>query len=324
MDKNILLPKALYYAVLNYQPSSLTRLNENFELIKIDSPLEDTPELLSVVDVLFAPLGYPTDQKKIDKCTTLKVIASNTTGHPHIDVDHARARNIQVVTLKDETSFLEHITPTAELTWGLIIALTRNIIPAIKSVNNGHWQRRPFGGFAMLSSMKLGVIGLGRLGKMVASYGIAANMEVSCFDPYVKRSNQQINHCETLEELVSESDIVSVHIPSEPETEKIFNQDVFSAFKTGSYFVNTSRGELVDQNALLQALMQGKLSGAAMDVFDGEFDPLFDITRHALWKYAQSANNLILTPHIGGSTVDAWEMTENLTITRILEALQRD
>ncbi len=104
----------------------------------------------------------------------------------------------------------------------------------------------------------------------------------------------------------------------------IFDLSLFSAFKSGSYFINTSRGELVDHDALLRALTQGNLSGAAMDVFDDEFNPQFDITHHALWKYAQSENNLILTPHIGGSTVDAWEMTENFTITRVLEALKRE
>ena len=106
------------------------------------------------------------------------------------------------------------------------------------------------------------------------------------------------------------------------KTEKMFGQEIITNFKLGSFLVNTSRGELIDQNALLDALIKGRIAGAALDVFEGEFEPEFDIRNDELWKYSLSNSNLIITPHIGGSTIDAWSMTEDHTITKILESLK--
>jgi D-3-phosphoglycerate dehydrogenase len=313
-------PVALYYSMLNFQPATIRLLEGHFRVATIASPRDDSPSLLSTVEVLFAPLGYQTNQEKIDKCPRLKVIASNTTGHPHIDVDYARSLGIQVVTLKDEQKFLATVTPTAELTWGLIIALTRNIIPAFGSVRCGNWNRRNFGGTKMLSRMHLGVIGYGRLGKMVARYGRAARMSVGFFDPFVEEHDGVIRY-QTLEELVRVSDVITLHVPHEKETENLIDEKIFSEFRSGSYFINTARGELVDHQALLAALVNGKLNGAALDVIDHEFDPDFQVKDNPLWEYAVTNNNLILTPHIGGSTRDAWAATEQHTIKKILDVL---
>ena len=113
-------------------------------------------------------------------------------------------------------------------------------------------------------------------------------------------------------ELVSCVDIVSLHVPHEKETENMFNEGVFSSFKDGSYFINTSRGELVDHYELLKQLENKKIKGAAMDVFENEFTEGFEsrLISHPLWHYAQNNKNLIITPHIGGSTKDAWAETE--------------
>ena len=314
-------PTLIYYTILKYRPENLTFLNENFSVVQLPDPGHDTPRVLARADVVLAPLGYYFSKEKIDCASKLKVIGSNTTGHPHIDIRYAAQKGIKVVTLKEQHDFLKTITPTAELTWGLIITLTRKIIPAYKSVMAARWDRRPFGGKAMLSRMSLGVAGCGRLGGMVAKYGKCFSMTVCYYDPFVSEEDVGIKRASSLEELVSMSDIVTVHIPHEPETENLFGRELFSHFKNGSYFINTSRGKLVDHEALLYCLEDGTLAGAALDVFEDEFKPGFTIVNHPLWKYAQENDNLILTPHIGGSTVDAWRLTEEHTIALVLEVL---
>ena len=150
----------IYYDILNYFPENIKLLEDNFHVVRLQDPSHDTKEILSQAEVILAPLGYYFAKEKIDMCQKLKCIGSNTTGHPHIDVAYANKKGIHVVTLKDHRDFLETITPTSELTWGLIIALTRNILPAFASVLNGNWSRWNFGGKRMLSRMSLGVTGM--------------------------------------------------------------------------------------------------------------------------------------------------------------------
>ena len=168
--------------------------------------------------------------------------------------------------------------------------------------------------------MSLGVVGCGRLGKMVAGYGAAFGMDVGYFDPYVN-VNSRFSRYDSLEQLVENSDVVTIHVPHEKSTENLFDNAMFSHFRPGAYLINTSRGELVDQKALLEHLESGSLGGAALDVFEDEFDPKFDIGASPLWRYATLNNNLVLTPHIGGSTEDAWSETEKFTIAKAIEQL---
>lgn len=317
-------PKILYYTMLQYQSDTLALLNESFEVTKLENPSCDSDEVLASADVALAPLGYYFGKEKIDKCPSLKVIGSNTTGHPHIDVEYARAKGIAVVTLKHERDFLDTITPTAELTWGLLIALTRNVLPAVASIGQGRWNRRPFPGKKMLSRMSIGIVGLGRLGYKVAQYALKFGMDVSYYDPHVSSGYPGLKEKTSLKALVSACDVVTVHVPHEKQNEKMFNEDIFGCFREGAYFINTSRGELVDHDAFLKALESGRLGGAAIDVIDGEFVPGFESTlrEHRLWAYAQKHDNLIVTPHIGGSTIDAWADTERHTIQRVLEILK--
>lgn len=318
-------PVALYYWILKYQPENLATLAREFDLINLDSPALDSPEVLARTEVLFAPLGYMVDSAKIDACPRLKAIVSNTTGHPHIDVEYARGKGIYVACLKFAPEFLKRITPTAELTWGLLLALTRNVIPAHRAALNGVWDRRPFGGKAMLSSMSLGIVGHGRLGTMVARYGKAFGMkQVYYFDPFVEHSSEGAERMATLENLVEDSDVVVLLAPHEKSTEGMFSKAIFEKFKRGAYFINTARGELIDWDALLESLKSGRIAGAALDVFEGEFVPGFAecFPDHPVLRYAHEHDNLILTPHIGGSTVDAWRLTEAHAIDMALGHLR--
>jgi len=238
---------------------------------------------------------------------------------PHVDVAAARARGIEVISLAGDSEFLESITPTAELTLGLMIALTRNVAPAMAAVKSGVWRRWDHGGERMLSRMHLGIVGLGRLGRLVEKYARALGMRISTYDP-----GKETTHA-SLRDLVAEVDILSVHASLNDSNVRMFDHEAFHAFKTGAYFINTARGELVDNAALLAALESGRLAGAALDVLDGEFVPTFQarMNDHPIVRYAREHHNLILTPHIGGSTKDAWSLTQDRTIRKALDAVQR-
>ncbi len=166
----------------------------------------------------------------------MRAIATNTTGVPHIDMKEAATRNIKVFSLKDEGEFLKTITPTAEHTWGLLLALMRRSPWAHGAVLQGQWNRRPFGAPQMLSRMSLGLIGFGRLGRMVGRSGLAFGMRVAFFDPYLEGSPPGFERIGTLEELVAASDVVSLHAPANESTYKTVNRDLLEKFQTGSYF----------------------------------------------------------------------------------------
>jgi D-3-phosphoglycerate dehydrogenase len=196
----------------------------------------------------------------------------------------------------------------------------------MKSVLDGKWSRWEFGGQAMLSRISLGIVGLGRLGKLVARYATSFGMKVFYYDPFIGHDSQRTYiRLESIEELVSNVDIVSVHIPMNEENRHFFNKSVFSRFKKGSYFINTARGEVVDSDALIEALDNGIIRGAALDVLDGEFEPDVQsrVLSHPLVKYAQTHNNLIITPHIAGSTEDAWCLTQRHVIEQTIEYMRR-
>ena len=319
--------KLLYYKILNYQPENLTFLNKHFDVITLPNPDHDNTEILSTVDVTLAPLGYYCGKEKIDRCPNLKVIGSNTTGTPHIDEEYAEQKGIKVVSLKNETDFLSTITPTAEHTWGLMLALIRNIVPSFKAVCEGHWSRWPFGAPKMLSRMSLGIIGLGRIGKMVAEYGKAFRMTVRFYDPYVDGSTiPDSTRVTSLEELASLSDVLTLHVHLNKETEGFINKNIFSKCKDNSYLVNTSRGGVVDTPALIEALERGRLKGAALDVLDDEFEREFEKSarEHPLVTYAREHDNLLITPHVAGSTVDAWRLTQEHTIKSVLKYLKEE
>jgi D-3-phosphoglycerate dehydrogenase / 2-oxoglutarate reductase len=321
--------KILYYSILNYQKKSLDYLNGNCDLHVLTDPDSDEPQILKDIVGVFAPLGFYLGKEKIDASPKLKAIASNTTGDPHIDIEYAASKKINVFTLKNEKQFLENITPTAEHTWGLILSLIRRTPWAFDSVRKGIWNRRLFPGKSMLTGLSLGIIGMGRLGKMVANYAKCFHMKnIFYYDPYA--SSQSVPGCErvnNLIDLVSKCDIISVHAVLDGDTEGMISRDVLNNFQSGSYIINTARAEIIDSDALVEALNNGHLAGAAIDVFEGEFQKDFSesykLFKHPLLEYARTHENLLITPHIAGSTLDAWEKTEGFVISKMLDFLNK-
>ncbi len=315
------MPRLLYYDVLGYLPDNRALLEAAFEVVCLPDPGHDAADLLAPLDACCAPLGFDFDAAKMDQAPRLRAILSNTTGVPHIDMAAAAARDIAVFSLKDEQDFLATITPTAEHAFGLMLALLRGTPWSFAAALEGAWNRFDFGAPAMLSRLSLGLVGMGRLGRLMSRYGSAFGMRVRFYDPYVEAGEEGIGAAEKLEnlnQLAAASDVISIHAPANDETRHLIDNEVLAQCRPGAVLINTARGELVDEVALLAALGTGRLAGAALDVLDGEYEPGFKAAEHALVAYARNHRNLLLTPHIGGSTEDAWRETQRHVIERAI------
>lgn len=252
-------------------------------------------------DAIFTRLGLMMDQKAIGLQSNLRFIVTPTTGLNHIDVEAAGAAGVQVVSLKGETVFLESIKSTAEHTWGLLLSLIRHIPAAHDHVVHGGWDRGLFLSDE-LDRKTLGIIGYGRLGKMVARYGIAFGMRVKVYDadPGISSEMDEIEMV-AIETLLSTADYVILMISWSKEHESFMDGHKFAQMKKGAYFINTARGELVSEEALLDALHSGRLKGAALDVLhDDSSWPVKSQGSAGLLNYAKANPNLLITPHMGG------------------------
>lgn len=229
----------------------------------------------------------------------LKIISCATTGADHIARGVAGERGLPVRTLKEDSDILRGITPAAELSWTLLMACARKLPAALKHVVEGGWTRELFPG-VMLNGKRLGLIGCGRIGGWMARYARAFGMDVVGHDPHLAAFPETIRRV-PIEEVFSTSDFVSVHVHLTPETTGLVSKSLIDRMKSGGILINTSRGAIVDEAALLDALTSGRLGGAGLDVLDGEPE----IADHPLVVYAGTHDNLLITPHCGGFSPDA-------------------
>jgi len=265
-------------------------------------------ELLSSIhefDVLVVRLKHQVDVELLNAARNLKTIVSATTGLDHIDLEIAAQKNITVLSLRGETEFLRSIPATAELTWGLLLALTRNIPAAHASVLNGEWQRDRFKGHE-LAGMRLGIVGIGRIGEKIARYALAFGMRVMAYDPYRTDFISGVDKKTTLDELLVEADVLSIHVPLNQETVNLIGARELNLLSPGAWLINTARGAVLNGTALLSNLLSGHLAGAALDVLAGERVS----ERSPLLEYANAHTNLLITPHIGGVTYESMRATE--------------
>ena len=215
------------------------------------------------IDILWVRLRNQIDTEVFDAAPRLKVVVTPTTGLNHIDQQEAARRGIRIVSLKGEVAFLKDVRVTAELTVGLILALMRNLLPATADTLAGNWNRDAFQGHELYGKT-VGIIGYGRLGHIVARYLQAFDMRVLVTDPDLDPEELERGLTRVpLAKLLRESDIVSLHVNLCDDTYNLFGSDEFAAMQPGAWFINTARGELVDEQALLSALRSGRLAGRA-------------------------------------------------------------
>ena len=241
----------------------------------------------------------------------LRVIATRTSQLRHIDLDEAERRGIAVLSIEPQAPVMQQTTSTAELAIGLLLSLVRNIPWAFDSMKAGRWERVRYGG-TELRGKTIGIVGCGRLGRMMAGYAQAFGMRVLAHDRARKRDEIQALGAEpaALERLLEESDVVSLHCTWSEETRGLIGRAQLGLMRPGSVLLNTARGEIVDEQALLEALESGRLSGAAIDTLAGEQPDGSHAAGNPLVEYARAHENLIILPHLGGATAEATERTQ--------------
>ncbi len=282
--------------------------------------LDSLDERIGQAEALLAGLELTLDKPLLDRAPRLRVIASRTTQLRHVDLEEARRRGIAVLFVEPDAPALLETTSTAEEAFALLLAVVRNLPWAFDSVKEGRWERRRYSGHE-LRGKTLGLVGFGRLGRMVAGYGRAFGMRVLAHDPYVDVAEPGVEAV-SLEALLRETDAVSVHCTFSEETRGLLGERELRTMKPTAVLVNTARGEIVDEAALLLALEDGRLAGAALDTLAGEDPRGAHLERNPLVEYARRHENLIVLPHLGGATFEATERTQLYIARRLAEYLR--
>lgn len=268
-------------------------------------------------DVIMVSLLVPMDQEIIGRATKLKKLVTCTTGLDHLDLPALASRGIELQSIKTEFELLDQVTATAELAWALMLAASRKLPAAHNAAMQGHWARDRYRG-RQLSGRTLGILGVGRLGKMMADYGRAFRMRVLGCD---NNPRQKLGHVAYVDfkTLLAESDVLSIHIHLTEANRHLINREALNLMKHDAIIINTSRGGIIEEDALVEAIRSGKLGGAGLDVIDGEWRT--DLIDHPLIALAREHPNVVIAPHIGGITVESQSMTMQFCADRLAKML---
>ena len=228
----------------------------------------------------------------------LKVINTCSTGLNHIDTNYCKENKIDVWSLKEDYELINDLPSTSELAFGLMMSLLRNIPKSFHSVKDGNWDYEPYVGH-QIKGKTIGVIGYGRLGKIMCKLFDGWGVKLLATDPYERIITAR---GVPLDELLEKSDVVFLHTHVTDDTRGMVDEEFLSYMKEGSYLINTARGELVDEKAIIESIECGHLKGYGTDVIKDEFG---DIQNCKLVEFSMNPNNnVVITPHIGGMTIE--------------------
>lgn len=311
-------------AETRFSPEASAVLQEVAQVVRCDS-VESFSARLPEADAVLVALEIQLTRDLLDRARRLRVIASRTSQLRHLDVEEAKRRGIQVLSIEAGAPALRRTNSTAEEAMALALALLRNIPWAFDSVKAGHWERFRYGGHEV-AGKTIGLVGFGRLGRMVAGYARAFEMRVIATDPHVEDTVIRAAGVEPvgLRDLLSRSDVVSLHCTWSDATRGLIGGEELALMRSGAVLVNTARGEITDESALLEALRSGALAGAAVDTLAGERPDGSHVRHNPLVEYARTHENLIILPHLGGATVEATERTQIYISRRLRDWLSEN
>ncbi|OQW49356.1 MAG: hypothetical protein A4S09_12035 [Proteobacteria bacterium SG_bin7] len=250
------------------------------------------------------------DEKLINKAKSLKLVITSTSGFDHINVAYCKSKKILACYTPEANA-----QSAAELAWGLVLACSRKLISANEMIKNANWDRHHVVGHELYKKT-LGIIGLGRVGQRVAKIANAFNMHVLANDPYVGDEAFSLAgaHRAGWEEVLRSSDIVTLHVPLTKETKGFINSSTLDCLNHGAILINTSRGQVMNEQAVVEFLKSGRVSAVGLDVFEKEPLP----KTSALIELP----NVVLTPHIGANTIEAFERGSHAAVDKVLAFLQ--
>jgi len=249
-------------------------------------------------------------KEMIDRANKCKIIARVGVGLDNIDVDAAKTKGIRVINAVEGA-----MNAVAELVLGLMLSLAREIPRADREIRNGKWLKKELMG-TELSGKYLGIVGLGNIGKKLAKHARALNMNIIGYDviPISDDFSREVGLIKAdLDTLISSADYISFHVPFTESTHHLVNSQLLAKMKKNVCLINTSRGEIIDENALYDALKEGKIAGAALDVFESE---------PATGNKLATLPNVICTPHIGAQTKEAQALAANVIAEKIIMILR--
>ncbi len=313
------MPKPKVYVTRIIPEPGLSMLKECCE-VEVHNSKEWPPsrqELIEKVrdkDALLCLLTDKIDAEVMDAAPNLKVISTYSVGFDHIDVPEATKRGIYVTHTPGVLT-----DAVAEFTVGLILAVTRRIVEADKIIRTGQWDK-PWNPYFLtgpeLKGKTIGLVGLGRIGVATAKRLSSFDVKLVYYDVERRWDVESILNMEymDLDTLLSVSDIVSIHVPLTKDTYHLINEERLRKMKKTAYLINTARGPVVDTNALIKALKEGWIAGAALDVFEQEPLP----PDHPLTKL----DNVVLTPHIASATIEARQRMAELAARNLIAVLK--
>jgi len=300
---NILVSDAMHEAGID-----LLRKNAEVE-VATGLSKEELIEKVKDKDALLVRSATKVPKDVLEVAERLKVVGRAGVGVDNIDIKAATEQGIVVVNSPTASSIT-----VAELTIGLMISLARNIPQANASLKANKWEKKKFLG-QEIRGKTLGVVGMGRIGSEVVKKAHAFDMDCVTFDPYISKELAQeleVEVAEDLEEVLSRADFITVHVPLTNQTKHLINAQAFEKMKDSAFIINAARGGVIDEQALYQALKEGKIAGAALDVFEEEppkGNPLLEL------------DNFIATPHLGASTKEAQRFASLIACEEVLKVL---
>ena len=274
-----------------------------------DLPHEDILSIIEDYHAIVSRSETRITRELIDRGARLKVIARAAVGVGNIDLEYATEKGLLVINTPGKNT-----NSAAELTLGLLLAAMRKVVPAHRRLENKGWERHEFTGRELMGKT-IGIIGLGNVGHRVARFARAFDMEVLACDPYIADEVfdlHQAQKCE-LDQIVTQSDVITLHVPLTGETRNMINAGHFARMKDGVVVLNTARGGLIDEKALLEALKSGKAAAAGIDTWAVEPPTDNPLTEHP---------NVVMTPHIGASTTEAQMRIAESIAEQTLRALR--
>jgi D-3-phosphoglycerate dehydrogenase / 2-oxoglutarate reductase len=299
----------------------VARLNEVGNLILIPADREAVLSNLANCTAYIAHAAIQVDSELLAHAPNLKVIGSPSTGTDHMDLPAIRAADIDVFDIAKETELLNSFSATAEHAFGLSFAVARHLVPAVQSAKQAIWAREHFLGMQFLNKT-LGILGLGRLGTIAARIGQGFGMRVIAND--IRDVSMDGVETVNFNTLISEADILQIHVHLNDDTRGIINAPVFERMKPTAFLINTSRGAIIDEASLLAALSEQKIAGAGLDVIDGEWLDEDELRQHPLIRYMQDHDNLVITPHTASSTPESMFGARDFIAKKIARYIQEN
>lgn len=280
-------------------------------------------EINRSIDILVCRLAYQLDDKMLNEFESLRLIATPTTGLTHIDLSYCRKRGIDIISLRDCRERMPEITATPEHTLGLMLTMLRHIVASHNHIlESGGFQRDKFIG-SQVSDITVAIVGYGRVGKKLDEYlnFLGATTQVFDINEGNTKGNSWVRGISEAHEFLPDCDVICICARHDNGDRPIVTDEFLKGVRPGAYLINTARGEVLDELAVVEALRNGKLAGVACDVLGAENSGLGIASSH-LYKACLDGYNVVITPHIGGACFGAMRKTERFIAEAVGEFLR--